>query len=90
MGAEVGTGPPTVAGNHRLGYYNVVMNRGRESVIQITPDGRQERPIANVRSPDSTDSYPPVTSVTLDGALFFLDPTTNPDQPTDLHRVTPH
>ena len=89
MGAELGTGPPTVAGNDKLGYYNVVMNNGTESVIEITPDGRHERPIANMRSPDSTDSYPPVTSVTLDGSLFFLDPATNPNQRADLHRVTP-
>ena len=90
LGEESGTGPPTVAGNDKLGYYNVVMNYRRESVIQITPDGRHERPVANVRSPSSTDSYPPVTSVTLDGSLFFLDPATNPNSHTDLHRVTPN
>ena len=88
MGAEVGAGPPTVAGNNKLGYYNVVMNNGTESVIQTTPDGHNEHTIATIRSPDATDSYPAPTSVTLDGSLFFLDPTTRPDQRTDLHRVT--
>ena len=90
MGAEVGAGPPTVAGNNKLGYYNIVMNNGTESVIQTKPDGRGERTIATVRSPHASDSYPAPTSVTLDGSLFFLDPTTNPDQHTDLHRVTPN
>jgi hypothetical protein len=90
MGAELGTGGPTVAGNNKLGYYNVVMNNGTESVIETTPDGRREHTIATVRSPDSTDSYPPVSSVALGGSLFFLDPVTNPHQRGDLHRVTPH
>jgi len=85
MGAEVGAGPPTVAGNNKLGYYNIVMNNGTESVIQTTPDGHHEHTIATIRSPDATNSYPAPTSVTVDGSLFFLDPATHPD----LHRVTP-
>jgi hypothetical protein len=89
MGAEIGTGGPTVAGNSRLGFYNVVPNNGKESVIQTTPNGRRERTIATIRSRTVTDSYPAVTSVSIDGSLFFLDPTSNPDQHSDLHRVTP-
>jgi hypothetical protein len=89
MGAELGTGGPTVAGNPQLGYYNVVAGDRKESVIQITPNGGQERTIATFRSRGATDSYPAVTSVSIDGSLFFIDPTTNPHQHSDLHRVTP-
>jgi hypothetical protein len=89
MGGEVGAGPPTVAGDNRLGYYNVVMNNGTESVTQTTPHGNDEHTIATIRSPDASDSYPAPTSVTLEGSLFFLDPTANLHQHADLHRVTP-
>jgi hypothetical protein len=89
MGSELGTGGPTVAGNSKIGFYNVIASNGRESVIQITPNGRQERTIATIRSRTATDSYPALTSVSIDGSLFFVDPTSNPDQHTDLHRLTP-
>jgi hypothetical protein len=89
MGSELGTGGPTVAGNNKLGFYNVIANNGTESVIQTTPSGRQERTIATIRSRTATNSYPAVTSVSFDGSLFFVDPTSNPNQHSELHRVTP-
>jgi hypothetical protein len=84
MGTEYGTGTPSVAGSARIGYFNVVFNSGDESVIEVTPGGRGERKIGNVRSAGSSDAYLGADGATLDGSYFYIDPTAH-----DLRRITP-
>jgi hypothetical protein len=94
VGAEVGYGEPTVAGNDTIGFYNVDLGNGLEQVLRITTTGRQAQTIAKIPAPGATiDNGPPVTAV-LDGSFFFLDPPSYNSAGrltgiTRLHRVTP-
>jgi hypothetical protein len=89
-GTELGTGAPTVVGNSKMGFYNVVFGRGAEDVIQVKGDSRLERTLVTVRAPGVPD-YQAAASATLDGSVFFLGPPTNQSQSSDeLHRITPH
>jgi hypothetical protein len=90
MGTEYGVGVPVVAGNAKIGYFNVVFNQGSESVIQVAPNGAHERSIAKIRSAGSSDNYLGAATATVDGSLFYVDPTTKRGQHgSELRRVTP-
>jgi hypothetical protein len=93
VGAEIGAGEPTVAGNNTIGFYNVQLSNGLEQVLRINPTGRHDQTIAKIPAPDVTiDDGPPI-GVALDGAFFFLDPPTYTSagrytRILRLHRVT--
>jgi len=94
VGAEVGYGEPTVAGNGTIGFYNVELGNGLERVLRINTTGRQAQTIAKIPAPDVTiDDGPPIAAA-LDGSFFFLDPPTYSSAGSligviRLHRVTP-
>ncbi len=89
--AEFGTGDPTVAGNARIGFYNVVLRNDTESVIEVAPDGAHSQTIATIRSRDVSVEDPAPIGVALDGSFFFLDPPTSESADSrQLHRVTAH
>jgi hypothetical protein len=94
VGAEVGYGEPTVAGNDTIGFYNVDLDNGLEQVLRINTTGRQAQTIAKIPAPEATIDDPGPSGVALDGSFFFLDP---PNYNAAgrltgvirLHRVTP-
>ncbi len=88
MGAEFGVGSPTVAGSPTEGYFNVVLDNGKESVIQVKPNSRHEATVAAVRSRYASQEEPNPAVITLDGSLFYLD--TSGNTAKDLRRVTTH
>jgi hypothetical protein len=76
VGAEIGAGEPTVAGNDGIGFYNVEVGNGLERGVGVNATGREARTIAKIPAPDVTiDNGPPI-AVALDGSFFFLDPPT--------------
>jgi hypothetical protein len=94
VGAEMGYGEPSVAGNDTIGFYDVELGNGLERVLRIDATGRQAQTIAKIPAPDATmDDGPPV-AVALGGSFFFLDPPTYTSAGSltgtiRLHRVTP-
>jgi hypothetical protein len=94
MGGELGAGEPTVAGNDRIGFYNVQLGTGLQRILRINATGRQEQTIAKIPAPGETiDDASPI-AVAVDGSFFFLDPPRYSSVgrltgSARLHRVTP-
>jgi len=93
VGAEIGAGEPTVAGDDTIGFYNVQLDNGFEQVLRISASGRQAQAIARIPAPAVTIDDPAPGAVAIDGSVFFLDPPTYNSAgrligTIRLHRVT--
>jgi hypothetical protein len=90
VGTELGTGSPTVAGDPKTGFYNVLTSNGIEKVVHVQPSGRGQELVATIRAPNVTPADGFAAGVTFDGSFYFLDPPADARSgQVRLHRITP-